>query len=48
MFKYSTVQQIAFADRILLNKIDLVDEQEKEDIRERIQVGIACDKGKGS
>lgn len=32
-----SVQQIAFADRILLNKIDLVDEQEKEDIRERIQ-----------
>lgn len=34
-----SVQQIAFADRILLNKIDLVDAQEKEDIKERIRVG---------
>eukprot|EP00873_Tetraselmis_striata_P021082 jgi/Tetstr1/441346/TSEL_029597.t1 len=32
-----SVQQIAFADRILLNKTDLVDAGEKADIKERIR-----------
>jgi len=33
-----SVQQVAFADRILLNKIDLVTPAEKEDIVDRIKV----------
>lgn len=34
----AAVEQIAFADRILLNKTDLVSEEEKTDIRTRIKV----------
>jgi hypothetical protein len=34
----AAVEQIAFADRILLNKTDLVSEEEKTDIKARIKV----------
>ena len=33
------VQQIAFADKILLNKVDLVSEEEKNAVVGRIRVG---------
>lgn len=32
-------EQIAFADRVLLNKTDLVAEEEKDSIKQRIKVG---------
>ena len=32
------VEQVAFADRLLLNKIDLVSEEEKQDVRQRLKV----------
>ncbi len=32
------VEQVAFADRILLNKVDLVDEGEKQEIVKRLKV----------
>jgi G3E family GTPase len=35
---FSTVEQIAFADRILLNKIDLVSAEELANIKSRIKV----------
>ncbi|PSC69152.1 cobalamin biosynthesis [Micractinium conductrix] len=31
------VEQVAFADRLLLNKIDLVSEEEKQDVRQRLK-----------
>lgn len=34
----AAVEQIAFADRVLLNKTDLVSEEEKADIKTRIKV----------
>jgi hypothetical protein len=41
------VEQVAFADRILLNKTDLVGQEEKETIKSRIKVSLqaldACD-----
>ena len=30
------VQQIAFADKVLLNKVDLVDDEEKDELYDRI------------
>jgi G3E family GTPase len=35
------VEQVAFADRILLNKTDLVGQEEKETIKARIKVSTA-------
>ena len=34
------VQQIAFADKVLLNKVDLVSEEEKKAVVSRIRVGV--------
>lgn len=36
----SVVEQIAFADRILLNKTDLVNQEEKDAIKQRIKVCV--------
>ncbi len=32
------VQQVAFADKLLLNKLDLVDQQGKRDVVKRVRV----------
>lgn len=34
------VQQVAFADKLLLNKIDLVSEAEKKSVINRVKVGV--------
>jgi G3E family GTPase len=36
------VQQVAFADKILLNKIDLVSEEDKQAVIRRIRVSTSC------
>jgi hypothetical protein len=36
------IQQVAFADKILLNKVDLVNEREKGEVVRRIKVGGVC------
>ena len=35
---HPTVQQVAFADKILLNKVDLVTEEQKQAVIKRIRV----------
>lgn len=37
----SPLEQVAFADKILLNKTDLVSEEEKQHVIQRIKVGGA-------
>ena len=37
-FPPNTVQQVAFADKILLNKVDLVTEEQKQAVIKRIRV----------
>ena len=36
------VEQLAFADRIMLNKIDLVSEEELEEVESKIKANILC------
>lgn len=36
----TAVQQVAFADKLLLNKIDLVSEAEKKNVINRVKVGM--------
>ena len=37
----NTVEQIAFADRVLLNKTDLVSQSERDTIKQRIKVRVS-------
>ncbi len=39
VFAWHAVQQVAYADRVLLNKVDLVDDAHKKDVVRRIKVG---------